>query len=79
MINVEGKIYVFFLVIVLDSYNSNNKCMNKFYYCILLSRLIKYVRDVFGIFNFVDEDNDELNNIDMSDEEFDESGDKVKD
>lgn len=79
MINAEGKTYAFFSVIVSDSHNSNNKCMNKSHYCTLLSRLTKYVRDVFGISNLADEDNDELNNTDMSDEELDESGDKVKD
>ena len=39
----------------------------------------KYVRDVCGISNLADEDNEELNNTDNSDEELDESGDEVKD
>ena len=82
MINAEGKTYAFCQSV----YQTVITVFTKVYKCEEISLLYsveqhnnKYVRDVCGISNLADEDNDELNNTDNSDEELDESGDEVKD
>ena len=82
MINAEGKTYAFSQ----SMYQTVITVFTKVYKCEEISLLYsveqhnnKYVRDVCGISNLADEDNEELNNTDNSDEELDESGDEVKD
>lgn len=81
-VNAEGKTYAFSQSV----YQAVMTVFTKVYKCELISLLYsveqhnKYVRKyVCGISNLADEDNDELNNTDNSDEELDESGDKVED